>query len=105
MVDHIYGRSESLASEERPHMFAKEITLYVDYVEELAEQLEDESGLKKLQKFQKNLKEGMEYCSQIANSERNQDENLSSISFTVSKQKKRLQSILDRYEERISVKV
>lgn len=105
MVDHIYGRSESLASEERPHMFAKEITLYVDYVEELAEQLEDESGLKKLQKFQKNLEEGMEYCSQIANSERNQDENLSSISFTVSKQKKRLQSIVDEYEERISVKV
>jgi len=105
MVDHIYGRSESLASDERPHMFAKEITLYVDYVKELAEQLDDETGLKKLQKFQKNLEEGMEFCLQIANSKPYQDENLPSISFTVSKQKKRLQSILDRYEERISVKV
>lgn len=103
MVDHIYGRSESLADEERPHMFAKEITLYVDYVEELADQLEDESGLKKLQKFQKNLDEGMEYCLKIADSEPYQDENMSSISFTVSKQKQRLQSIVNTYEERISV--
>ena len=105
MVDHICGRRESLASKERPHMFAKEITLYVDYVEELTEQLDGESGLKKLQKFQKNLEKGMEYCSEIANSDPYQDENLSSISFTVSKQKERLQSILDSYEERISVGV
>jgi len=103
MVDHIYGRCDSLADQDRPHMFAKEITLYVDYVEELAEQLDGESGLKKLQKFQKNLDKGMEYCLEIANSEPYQDENLSSISFTVSEQKKRLQSILDHYEERISV--
>lgn len=104
MVDHIYGRSKSLADEERPHMFAKEITLYVDYVEELAEQLDGESGLKKLQKFQKNLDKGMAYCLEIADSKPYQDENLASISFTVSEQKERLQSILNNYEERISVK-
>ncbi|WP_440999252.1 hypothetical protein [Fodinibius sp. SL11] len=105
MVDHIYGRNESLADEQRPHMFAKEITLYVDYVEELAEQLDGESGLKKLQKFQKNLDRGMAYCLEIADSIPYQDENLSSISFTVSKQKERLHSIISNYEERISVKV
>ncbi|TYP94798.1 hypothetical protein LX73_0087 [Fodinibius salinus] len=103
MVDHIYGCSESIADEDRPHMFAKEVTMYVDYVEELAEQLDGESGLKKLQKFQKNLEQGMDYCLEIADSEPYQDENLSSISFTVSKQKKRLQSIVDSYEERILV--
>ena len=103
MVDHIYGRSESLAADERPHMFAKEITLYVDYVEELAEQLEGESGLKKLQKFKKNLEQGMEYCLEIANSKPYQDENLPSISFTVSEQKQRLETIVNTYEERISV--
>ncbi len=31
MVNHIYGRGKSLVSSERPHMFAKEIKLYVDY--------------------------------------------------------------------------
>src|SRR5690606_2108832 len=38
MVDHIYGRKASLVSAERPHMFANEIILYVDYVEKLAQQ-------------------------------------------------------------------
>lgn len=103
MVDHIYGRRESLASEDRPHMFAKEITLYVDYVEELAEQVKGESGLKKLKKFQKNLEKGMGYCLKIAESDPYQDENLPSISFTVKQQRERLQAILDRFEERISV--
>lgn len=105
MVDHIYGHSESLADQDRPHMFAKEITLYVDYVGELAEQLDGESGLKKLQKFQNNLNKGMAYCLEIADSEPYQDENLSSISLAVFKQKERLQSILESYEERISVNV
>lgn len=105
MVDHIYGHSESLAHQDRPHMFAKEITLYVDYVDELAEQLDGESGLKKLQKFQNNLNKGMDYCLEIADSEPYQDENLSSISRAVFRQKERLQSILESYEERISVNV
>lgn len=105
MVDHIYGRRNSLADEERPHMFAKEIIMYVDYVEELAEQLDGKSGLKKLRKYQKNLEKGMDYCLEIADSKPYQDENLPSISLTVSKQKRRLQDILDRYEERISVEV
>ena len=35
MVDHIYGRRESLVPASRPHMFAKELQLYVDHCEEL----------------------------------------------------------------------
>jgi len=35
MVDHIYGRSESLVSTERPHMFCQEIELYVNYFEKI----------------------------------------------------------------------
>ncbi|MEX0945094.1 MAG: hypothetical protein WDZ38_05415, partial [Balneolaceae bacterium] len=35
MVDHIYGRGESLVPAERPHMFAKELVMYVDYLENL----------------------------------------------------------------------
>jgi hypothetical protein len=31
MVDHIYGRGESLVPADRPHMFAKELGLYVDH--------------------------------------------------------------------------
>jgi len=103
MVDHIYGRSESLVPEERPHMFAKEITLYVDYVEELAEQGEESDNLRKLKKIRKNLEKGMETCLEIAESEAYRDENLGSIPKTVEEQRRRLNAILDRYEEQVAV--
>lgn len=32
MVDHIYGRTDLLAGVDRPHMFVKELTLYVDHL-------------------------------------------------------------------------
>ena len=35
MVDHIYGRGASLTPADRPHMFAKELQLYVDHCERL----------------------------------------------------------------------
>ncbi len=94
MVDHIYGRSESLASEERPHMFAKEITLYLDYVEELANQQGDPTGIKKLKKIRKNLEKGMDYCLEIAESEAYQEEKLDSIPSTVEEQRQRLEEII-----------
>ncbi|MBL6447728.1 hypothetical protein JMN32_15525 [Fulvivirga sp. 29W222] len=34
MVDHIYGRSNSLIDENRPHMFIRELRLYVDHIQE-----------------------------------------------------------------------
>lgn len=97
MVDHIYGRSESLVPAGRPHMFAKEIVLYVDYFKELAEQAGgSESELKKLEKFRKNLADGMNYCLEIAASKAYQDENLASIPDTVGQQKKRLDDIFSQ---------
>ncbi|MEL7832902.1 hypothetical protein [Fodinibius sp. Rm-B-1B1-1] len=101
MVNHIYGRSESLADQDRPHMFAKEITMYVDYVEELAEQLDGKSGLKKLQKFQQNLEKGMEYCIDIAQTEPYQDENLASIKDVVNKQRPRLRAVIQNFKKPI----
>ncbi|WP_138430970.1 hypothetical protein [Fodinibius saliphilus] len=97
MVDHIYGRSESLVPSERPHMFAKEIVLYVDYFEELVEQHDGSSGnIKKLKKFKNNLENGMDYCLQIAKSESYKDENLESIPATVEKQQKRLNTLFEQ---------
>ena len=39
MVDHIYGRGESLVPKNRPQMFAKELVMYVGYIYELAGQI------------------------------------------------------------------
>lgn len=97
MIDHIYGRSESLVSSERPHMFAKELVMYVDYFEELIEQSEDLAGDEKsLTRFKNNLEAGMDFCLEITGSDEYENENLSSITKTVMEQRPRLQNLYER---------
>ncbi|MBE79208.1 MAG: hypothetical protein CL670_08650 [Balneola sp.] len=99
MVDHIYGKSASLVPEERPHMFAKELVMYVDYFEELVNQSENpQDDFKKLRRFKKNLEDGMEYCLEIAEEKAYESENLASIPKTVKEQSKRLTSIFNALE-------
>jgi len=91
MVEHIYGRRESLVSKERPHMFAKELVMYVDYLEELIRQTDPEdSGFRKLKKMRKNLEAGIEVCKNISESEPYREENLLSLNETAVKQQERL---------------
>ncbi len=63
MVDHIYGRGPSLVPESRPHMFAKDMLLYVDYFEKLVHRHlasgDPRSGY--LREFKDNLEAGMRY--------------------------------------------
>jgi hypothetical protein len=99
MVDHIYGHQKSLISEERPHMFAKELVMYVDYFEDLVQQSENpEADLKKLKRFKSNLENGMEYCLEIAEAEPYESENLASIPTTVKEQSTRLTQIFREFE-------
>lgn len=103
MVNHIYGRSESLINGDRPHMFAKEMVMYVDYFEDLINSSENPEGdLRSLRKFKKNLEAGMDYCLEIAGSKAYQDENLESIVLTVEKQRPRLQALFHKLEEKAS---
>lgn len=94
MVDHIYGRSDSLVSKDRPHMFAKEIELYVNYLESMLEGVETESSeFGKLDKMRKNIETGMDECLKISDQEPYRDENLESIRWTVEKQREKLQNL------------
>lgn len=96
MVDHIYGRRESLVPEERPHMFAKELTMYVDYISELSLLSDPEDAeWKKLLRMRKNLEEGMNLCLEIANSKSYEGENLNSLQSAVELQKIRLAQIFE----------
>jgi len=64
MVDHIYGRSSLVNEETRPHMFLKELKLYVDYLQEKIEQAPvplSEKQMKYFDSFQKNLQDGIRY--------------------------------------------
>ena len=99
MVDHIYGRGASLVPEARPHMFAKEIEMYVDYFERLVRLC---TGTRKeiqtLQEFKANLEQGLDYCLEIASTEPYDGENLSSIPPVVEKQRSRLQRMNATFE-------
>jgi hypothetical protein len=94
MVDHIYGRGPSLVPAERPHMFAKEVTMYVDYFERLL-RLSDRSpkSVAALGVFLTNLHAGMDYCLELASSEAYGDENLASIEACVTEQRERLETL------------
>ncbi|WP_258103196.1 hypothetical protein [Marinoscillum sp. MHG1-6] len=64
MVDHIYGRHNVLKDQSRPHMFIKELSLYIDYLKELVteeHQSLDDRQLKYVRKFHENLQNGITY--------------------------------------------
>jgi len=92
MVDHIYGRSESLVPPERPHMFAKELVMYVDYLEELIDQAGDPDD-RSCKKMHKNLEKGIEYCLEISGREPFEGENLESLRTIACQQKERLEEL------------
>jgi hypothetical protein len=100
MVDHIYGVGDSLVSEKRPHMFAKEIELYVTYLEKLMATLEmNDANEKYLKKFKENLESGMDICLSIAQRKPFAGENLPSINEYVLKQREKLQLLfVDKFQ-------
>jgi hypothetical protein len=62
MVDHIYGRIDSLVPEDRPHMFATEVELYVTYFSKLLNRMEmDTANMNYLKVFKENLEADFNY--------------------------------------------
>lgn len=98
MTDHIYGRGDSLVSDERPHMFAKELEMNVDYLEKVMDisDSEDPKTTKYLESILKNVEEGMKYCQDLAEKTPWPGENLTSLAETVNEQQKRLQLLWNR---------
>jgi len=70
MVKHIYGRIDLLDSIKRPHMFLKELNLYVEYLQEdIKAHLKDlnDKKRKQLVNFKAQLQEGVNYYKQLFN--------------------------------------
>ncbi|MCP4703206.1 MAG: hypothetical protein GY865_01230, partial [candidate division Zixibacteria bacterium] len=69
MVDHIYGRISLLTDTERPHMFIKELSLYIDHFK-LELQKASEGLLNKTAKcsidFKRNLISSIDYYRDLA---------------------------------------
>jgi hypothetical protein len=96
MIDHIYGRGDSLVASHRPHMFAKEIDMNVEYLERIMAQsnLEDPKTQKYMNTVQRNLEEGLALCDAIADDVPYEDENLTSLKLTVEAARKRLAQLV-----------
>jgi len=64
MTDHIYGRSNVIARNDRPNMFVKELKIYIDFLKDKIEETKV-SMTKKQEKylvtFEHNLNEGIDY--------------------------------------------
>ncbi|MBI4824958.1 MAG: hypothetical protein HY807_00850 [Nitrospirae bacterium] len=94
MVDHIYGRGASLVSPDRPHMFAKEIELYVDQFEKRVSNCGyTPKEVNNLQEFKENFEASIAFCSEVAKREPYPGENLESISRFVKEQGVRFRSL------------
>jgi len=68
MVKHIYGKLDLLDKIKRPHMFIKELNLYIDYLQEdLKAHLKDlnDKKRKSLDNFKAQLQEGIAYYKQL----------------------------------------
>jgi hypothetical protein len=63
MVDHIYGKTDVITGQERPHMFINELNLYIDYIKEQMnnEEIVDNKKKKYLETFAQNLHDGIAY--------------------------------------------
>jgi hypothetical protein len=100
MTDHIYGRGPSLVPPERPHMFAKEIEMYVDYFEnQMSRNDQTNKEIDTMIQFKNNLEQGLDFCLEIAQKPPYPGENLKSISECVEKQRGRLNRIYSRFNE------
>ena len=69
MVAHIYGRLSLIANNERPHMFIKELMLYIDHLREETKNFSLKLSFRTpayFSKFKKNLLEGIEYYHSLA---------------------------------------
>ncbi|MEZ4722364.1 MAG: hypothetical protein R2813_10875 [Flavobacteriales bacterium] len=68
MVDHIYGRTNILIGQERPHMFVKELSIYVDYLKKLIDESRGAINQKQavyFQSFKENLDGCIDYYKQL----------------------------------------
>ena len=95
MVAHIYGFGPSLVPENRPHMFAKDLRMYLDYYEKLVKR-HLESGdppLAYLKEFKANMESGIRYYESILNEAWFLGENPESLRISLEEQTFRLEKL------------
>ena len=92
MVDHIYGRGESLVPASRPHCLAKELEMYVDHFAKQAAAIVpgDAKALARLATVEENLQHGLEHYRRLVREPAYEGENLASLRHAVEAQARRI---------------
>jgi hypothetical protein len=98
MVDHIYGRGPCLVPEDRPHMFAAELVLYVDHFEKRLQSgdLQQPRARQALRAYLDNLNNAFLYYRKLAAQEPFPMENLASLRQALDEQEQRLQTLANQ---------
>lgn len=79
MVDHIYGKANLLNDTYRPHMFIKELGMYIDYLnKEIEESIQtlNTKRVKYFEGFKANLTSGIEYYENLLGEMRGESETI-----------------------------
>ena len=74
MVNHIYGRANVIETTNRPHMFIKELEMYVNYFSNKIDEFSDSINVKNekyLTAFQSNLNDGITYYQHLFSDTKN----------------------------------
>jgi len=70
ITDHIYGRASVITRLDRPNMFVKELSIYIDFLKNKIDEVKDSINKKQenyLNNFAKNLNEGISYYESLFN--------------------------------------
>lgn len=102
MVDYIYGRGPSLIPEQRPHMYAKEISMYTDWVDSLMLMMSGDEKLRaRLQKILTNFEQGLEYCESLLTTNFMEDENQASLEHACSEAREWLNRVSSEVDSEV----
>ena len=97
MVGHIYGKNNVIDVNHRPHMFIKELSMYIDYFSNKVNEFKDTLTLKNekyLTTFKNNLKDGIAYYEELFSCTKNYFEiSNSALSLELDKLKNELVNI------------
>jgi hypothetical protein len=84
-------------------MYAKEVSMYLEWVGKLATQVDGDQKLaKRLMKILESLTQGVEYCESVSSTEVVGDENLASLSGAVVEAKSKIEALRVRVQAVLS---
>jgi len=100
MVDHIYGRGESLVPPSRPHCLAKELEMVVDHFAKQSAAIApgDVKALERLSTAHENLQRGLEHYRRLVHEPAYDGENLASLELAIAAQARKIADTWRRAE-------